>query len=646
MNILAVVLALLAAAPALRAGSRERVSARDRAQVDFTPPVTTPVVFAFAPADGTGLGTECACQAVTGVYNGATVSVTWARSTAGLCTKRDYSVVSCASATPRVMSGQGTFGRLGVLMEPANQNDVLRNRDFSNAAWTKTSMTCTKTATGVDGSSNAASTCTSTLITVGVAVQAITRSSARGNLSLYMKRRTGTGAVNVSRDNLVTPFDVSARLSSSVWKRIVSREAVGCFHGNCIIVPGLDTTSTNPIVAIGLPVSGDSVDIDYVQDEVSSAGPSSPIETAGSAVARGIDKATVALSGNTVALNSFSYKLLQSGFVDGRNRADDSNGGGSTLMLTSAGSETIYGYPGALSCNYFLNPNFPASSGLLHMTLLGPVQYSCDAQTIADGGQTIRQCVQGGCLVDPLNPTPLTVAPTSVYLGTDSSTCCSINAVVSEVCFDGTYGRCAAPSLEPTAESVLWLGDSISNGDHSIPFRPANTLGVDLGRTVFNDAISSYTVAQASTLYFSGPYNFKHRTLVVLAGFNSIVAGLSASTAWGQMKTILDDGQARGFKVIPITVTPYAGYAGWTSGFQAQTIAYNQMMRDYSYDAGLALVDAYAKMGGGTPNDGGSADPMWLRDDFYAGDVSGVDKLHLGPDGGHYLEWLVYDAGP
>jgi hypothetical protein len=66
---------------------------------------------------------------------------------------------------------------LGLLVEEARTELTLYNRDFTNAAWTKSNMTTAKTATGPDGVTNSASTLTATAGNA-TALQAITSTSA------------------------------------------------------------------------------------------------------------------------------------------------------------------------------------------------------------------------------------------------------------------------------------------------------------------------------------------------------------------------------------------------------------------------------------------------------------------------------------
>jgi hypothetical protein len=85
-----------------------------------------------------------------------------------------------------------------VLVEEARTNLCLYSDDFTNAAWVKSNLTAAKTATGPDGVANSASTLTATAANA-TAQQDITSASAARITSMFVKRRTGTGAVTLSQ---------------------------------------------------------------------------------------------------------------------------------------------------------------------------------------------------------------------------------------------------------------------------------------------------------------------------------------------------------------------------------------------------------------------------------------------------------------
>lgn len=97
--------------------------------------------FEFAPASGAGMGTECACAAVTGAKGEA---LTFSRASSATCTPgvtgtrttgiADNSLVTCANNQPRIERDNN--GVLGFRVESAGSNVLLRFIDYANAAWT------------------------------------------------------------------------------------------------------------------------------------------------------------------------------------------------------------------------------------------------------------------------------------------------------------------------------------------------------------------------------------------------------------------------------------------------------------------------------------------------------------------------------
>jgi len=148
--------------------------------------------------------------------------------------------------------------------EPAATNRVKWCRDLSQSDWTKSSCTAAYTATGVDGVANSASTVTASGANATV-LQSITHASTERTLSIFLRRRTGTGTVETTINGGTTWV---ARTLTSEWQRF-------------------STTATlaNPNVGIRIVTSGDAVDVDFVQPE-DGAVATSPIATYGATATR------------------------------------------------------------------------------------------------------------------------------------------------------------------------------------------------------------------------------------------------------------------------------------------------------------------------------------------------------------------------
>ncbi len=154
-------------------------------------------------------------------------------------------------------------------------NYALQCRDFTNAAWTKTTMTAAKDQVGVDGVTNAASSLTATAgAGAAVAVQTLSFTSKLFTVSAWIKRITGTGTIGLSLDG-TTYTDVSGSVNSTTYTQVHIGTA----------------TSTNPTVGVNLGTNGDKIAIDFFQAENDDTA-TSPILSVGTVNLRGAEYPT------------------------------------------------------------------------------------------------------------------------------------------------------------------------------------------------------------------------------------------------------------------------------------------------------------------------------------------------------------------
>lgn len=167
-------------------------------------------------------------------------------------------------------------GDYDLLVEPsAATNLALQSDDFTNASWTKSNMSTAKTATGAADVANSASTLTASAGNA-TALQAITSGSSLRITSCFIKRRTGTGNIDLTQDNGST---WATQAVTAGWQRF-SIAAV---------------TSTNPTVGIRIVTNGDAIDVMWFQHEATAV-VSSPIPTTTGTVTRNGDNINVATS--------------------------------------------------------------------------------------------------------------------------------------------------------------------------------------------------------------------------------------------------------------------------------------------------------------------------------------------------------------
>lgn len=163
------------------------------------------------------------------------------------------------------------------LFEAAARNDVLWNRDLTNALWVKTSCTAALNQVGIDGVSNSASLLTATGANA-TCLQSITAASQLRSQSAYVKRITGSGPIQMTMDGGATWGTIT--VSSGVYGR------------NSIPTQ----TLTNPQVGFRIVTSGDAIAVDFVHNEFTSSGAayiSSPIATTSAIVTRPSDLGTM-----------------------------------------------------------------------------------------------------------------------------------------------------------------------------------------------------------------------------------------------------------------------------------------------------------------------------------------------------------------
>jgi hypothetical protein len=163
----------------------------------------------------------------------------------------------------------------GVLLEELRQNSALWGSDFTNAVWTKTTMTTAKTATGPDGVANSASTLTASAGNA-TALQTTVLGSAARTVACFMKRRTGSGTVELTMNG------------GSNWSSVTVPTDWG-------LVQMASATSSNPTIGIRIVTNADAIDVAWFTLE-DGANITSPIETFGASVQRAADSLTLGTS--------------------------------------------------------------------------------------------------------------------------------------------------------------------------------------------------------------------------------------------------------------------------------------------------------------------------------------------------------------
>jgi len=206
-------------------------------------------------------------------------------------------LVPSIANTPRI-EYDASGNLLGLLVEGSRTNLGLHSNDLTNAAWTKSNTSAAKTSTGPDGVANSASRLTASAGN-GTCLQSVTSASATRAYSVWLKRITGTGNIQLTVDNGTT---WTTKTITTDWTRVdISQAAV-----------------TNPIFGIRIVTNADAIDVWCNQLE-SAAFPSSSIPTTTVSVARAADACSRTLgaefsaTAGTVAVRGRASGGAQSG---------------------------------------------------------------------------------------------------------------------------------------------------------------------------------------------------------------------------------------------------------------------------------------------------------------------------------------------
>jgi hypothetical protein len=169
-------------------------------------------------------------------------------------------IESVASGIPRLdyYTSGGTAGCPALLIEPAATNLALHSRDLTNAVWLTTGITAAKNAVGADGTASGATTLTATAAS-GIVLQALVNVSQSRVFSAYIRRVTGTGAIQLTTNGGTNWTTVTI---SSLYTQVACAAQ----------------TVLNGSVGIRMAVSGDVIEVDFTQGEVGPVA-TSPIAT-------------------------------------------------------------------------------------------------------------------------------------------------------------------------------------------------------------------------------------------------------------------------------------------------------------------------------------------------------------------------------
>jgi hypothetical protein len=266
--------------------------------------------FEFAPENGAGMGSACACTTPTGAKGEA---LTFTRTGDATCSRSGLAttgiangdLVTCAANLPRV---EPSGGVLGVRVEGARTNETLRSQEIDNAAWANQNIVAAApTLNGTCADSPIASGSAPedyTFPATGAAELSIRLgptipsacNAATCTHSVYVRGVSGSGTTDICSWDTSTPDCVACPFTNTSWTRclitVTNGGNVAIGVGNGSVYNGGTARSSNRVCVIG------------AQSEV---GPyaTSYIPTVASAVTRNAETATFPVALSTA--NNFSW---------------------------------------------------------------------------------------------------------------------------------------------------------------------------------------------------------------------------------------------------------------------------------------------------------------------------------------------------
>lgn len=168
-------------------------------------------------------------------------------------------------------------------------------RDMTNAAWTAIGITPTKTATGIDGVPNSASTLTCTAPN-GTILQTLVAAATSRTNSHFVRRVSGSGAILLKQGTATQ--DITASINSVTYTRLQ-----------------LNDNELNVAFGLQMATIGDVIEVDFNQFEPLTAGQFASSPMASTGAARAADVFTFAGAGNYNPAQGTVYAEVSTNFT-------------------------------------------------------------------------------------------------------------------------------------------------------------------------------------------------------------------------------------------------------------------------------------------------------------------------------------------
>lgn len=545
----------------------------------------------FVPGNPVPLAMQCIAAAPVGMFthNGSNEAVSLTRASSAYCSRSDGSIAL-------LTSNVGRIEYYGYRIEPASSNLVTDPRDVTAGTWTKTNTTAARV-TGADGVSNSGSTITATGAN-GTALTSVILGSAQNVTSMFIKRRTGTGTVSVTRDNGGTWTDVSGALSSTEWRRVQSKcRSVAAMYNttgipNCIEVTNLSAVSINPTIGFRLGTNGDAIDVDIIQSET---------QTYATSPMAGFSRAADVLTAPSTGIPTAAAELL----VDAVYNFEMGGLSGASFLVDTSQNATAGGVSfGVNQVNSVMYNSW--NNGASSTSIVGPLNGSglgdqFDLRWTWSAGN-VYGYIQG------LAPPTIGAAP-RLTAGTANMpnvhTAVNYGNLLSGSFLNGWLTRVRWTTVAGTAftgRAYVLFGDSIVAGTlvPEVESRPPRYLQQSIGgyaseRYVTSTAQAGYTIDQCKTQWDANLASVVAQSVqpstrfILQCGVNSLADG--CPSVYGKITTMLDAARDAGVTVVPATITPTGGSAVVT--------CINANMANWCADAGVTLADTNTPLNDG-----------------------------------------------
>lgn len=389
--------------------------------------------FEFASADGGGMGTACACAPV---QSNQGVTITWGRASVALCSTRGNEldgieagdIVQCDADEPRVEPDDD--GILGVRIENADTNLLLRAIEFDDPVWTATATVTADTDVAPDGTSTADTLeDTSAAASEGVS-QVFTGTGAKGYASSIFVKAGTLDAIRVvvTGSGGGTETCPISSLSGTTWTRAMC--------------PGGLTDDVTFEVLVGANDAAEGTVKVWLADSkitdnsggVGGRHATSPIITTAAAGTRARDTNTLP-SGLPMVPSSWAANLSGARTIEGPAPF------GAAQYWTASNATFIRGWCPAFTAT---GTNADRDTPSLSTAKAGCIATGRVAARYSGQGASasVQVCSSGVCAAATTGTSTTAASGTGGNLGYNAVNGWSIDGILSRVCVDSNTTRC------------------------------------------------------------------------------------------------------------------------------------------------------------------------------------------------------------